>query len=110
MSDVTAVSARQRIRDEAIQRVAAISPGDTVTNICAGAKNPHRVSKFVKPITQRTKRRGFVHNTYYAQCTDGRSKWKTSVEVIYPGKLDPDECERLYKPVWEAQFGGRETK
>ena len=106
MSDVTE---RQRILAEAIRRVEGISPNEIVTNICASAENPQRVSKFVRLVTQITKRQGFIHKFYYAQCTDGKIKWNTYVEVIYPGELDEATCEELFAPVWEAKWGKKES-
>ena len=108
MSDVTE---RQRILAEAIHRVSKIPPGAIVTNICASAENPQRVSKFVRLVTNsRRNKYGIVHHDHWAQCTDGKCKWKTSVEVIYPGELDEATCEELFAPVWEAEWGKNEKR
>ena len=31
--------------------------------------------------------------------------WDTSINVVYPGILPYDECEKLFAPLWKADFG-----
>ena len=85
---------RKKINKEANARLRDIDFGDKVTNICAGDKNPHRHSYFV-----RLKKRE-------AECTDKNGNfWETSIEVIYPGHLSYGTCQVLFEPVWQANYG-----
>ena len=88
------------------KRIKGLSFGDPVTNVCAGDGNPHRLSAFVKIKTTRHKRCGITHTEKLVVCTDGKGKfWDTKPEVMFSGHLDIDESKRLYKPIWEAEFG-----
>jgi hypothetical protein len=94
------MEARIRINREARKRVKLLVFGDAVTNICAGEKNPHRHSYFVR------RKKDTV------ECTDKKGNfWETFNDVIYPEHLEHDKCEELFQPVWEAQYGqGRYAK
>lgn len=75
------------------ERIKAMQFGDQVTNVCAGDKNPHRLAYFVRKCGRDV------------ECTDKNGKfWKTCKTVIFKGWLDMEECERLYKPIWESDF------
>ena len=84
-----------------------LSFGDPVTNICAGDINPRRHSYFVEHVKKSCKTvGGFPYTEHLAKCTDRKGKfWQTEIDVIYPGHLDYEECQRLFAPVWEAQYG-----
>lgn len=90
-----------------IDRIKALSYGDPVTNVCAGESNPHRLGVFVKMKTySRKSRYGFTHTERFVVCTDGKGNfWETSPEVVFPGHLDKEESRRLWKPIWEAEYG-----
>jgi len=75
-------------------RMKALKFGDPVTNICAGEKNPTRLSFYVS------------HTNKWARCTDKKGKfWETGIEVIHPGHLDTETSAALFAPVWQARFG-----
>jgi hypothetical protein len=95
------------IQEESIARMNALAFGDPVTNICAGDRNPNLHSFFVGYVIDSHKNRyGLVHKSHWAKCTDKKGKfWKTSIDVIHPGHLDAATRERLWAPVWEAQYG-----
>lgn len=88
------IEAKIKIDKEARKRVSLLTFGDAVTNICAGGKNPHRHSYFVR------RKKDTV------ECTDKKgSFWETFNDVIYPGHLDYNKCEELFGSIWEAQYG-----
>lgn len=85
---------RVKQRAEAVARMTALAFGDPVTNVCAGEKNPHRHSFVVS------------HGKTWVKCTDKKGEfWETGIEVIYPGHLDSETCERLFAPIWQAKYG-----
>jgi hypothetical protein len=87
------IQAKLKINKEAKKRLRLLSFGDAITNICAGDKNPHRHCYFVR------------RKKDTAECTDKKGKfWETFNDVIYPGHLEKNECERLFKPVWDAEY------
>lgn len=95
------------IREESIARMKALAFGDPVTNICAGDRNPQLHSYFVGCVVDSRKNRyGLVHKSHWAKCTDKKGKfWKTCIDVIHPGHLDAETRERLFAPVWQANYG-----
>lgn len=100
------------IRDEAIKRIGLMSFGDEVTNVCAGAGNPTRYGYFVEHVRLNKKTfGGFPYTEHWAKCTDRKGKfWKTDIKVVYPGRIDDDECKRLFAPIWESEFGNVQTQ
>lgn len=95
------------IHDESIARMKTLTAGEPVTNICAGEKNPHLHAFFVAYVVDSRKNRyGLVHKSHWAKCTDKKGEfWKTGIDVIYPGTLDVETRERLFAPVWQANYG-----
>jgi len=87
---------RIAIKKEARARMKEIKFGDAVTNICAGQGNPMRHCYFVRVSSKDT-----------AQCTDGKDHFGDyyRIEVIYQGSLSQDECDKLFEPVWQSEFG-----
>jgi hypothetical protein len=70
--------------------------GEPITNICAGFDNPRRHSYFVS-------------SKKYIKCTDKKGKfWETDKKVIVSGHISYEECEELYAPIWEEEFGRKE--
>jgi len=68
--------------------------GDEITNVCAGDKNPRRHSYYVCASKRNVK------------CTNKEGEfWETSKEVIFAGHLSYEECEKLYEPIWQQQYG-----
>lgn len=85
---------KSEMMKQARDRVKAISFGDPITNVCAGDKNPTKRAFFVSAS------RGEV------ECTDKNGKfWDVCIEVIYPGHLPDDECDRIFAPIHEAIYG-----
>ena len=106
------LTAKAKILDEAKSRVSKLEPGQPVTNVCAGPDNPRRHSGFVEhKIVPRKNRYGVVHSSHYARCGNGRGEqWDTDITVVFPGHLSVEECEKLYAPIWEAEFGTLTTQ
>ena len=104
MSDLEAFA---RIRAEAKDRMATLQRGQPVTNVCAGETNPGRHCYFVEYVIKSyTNKYGIEHHDYWARCRDKKGKkWLTGIEVVFPGHLDYAECRKIFKPIWEAQFG-----
>ena len=87
---------RNRIRYESRKRMAGLKFGDTVTNICAGEKNPMRVCRFVR----------FKPIAHHATCTDGNGKFcDFGADVIWPGEIPYEQAKAIYRPVCYAEFG-----
>ncbi len=97
---------RLRIMEESKRRIAAMEFGQPVTNVCAGDGNPHWHAYFVAGKTNARKNRfGVVHRDYLVRCTDKKGKfWDTGIEVVYPGHLSREECERIFAPIHAAYF------
>ncbi len=93
--------------EEVKSRIKSLSFGDKVTNVCAGENNPHRLGTFVKVKTySRKSRYGITHKQRFVVCTNGCGKfWETVPKVIFPGHLDKEESSRLFRPIWEAEYG-----
>jgi hypothetical protein len=71
--------------------------GAPVTNVCAGDINPRKRGYFVRRCKD------------YIECTDKKGKfWNVDPEVVFPGHLPDDECQRLFAPIWEKRFGNKQ--
>jgi hypothetical protein len=82
-----------------LERLSALERGQTITNVCAGEKNPHRLSYFVALVEDRYKNKyGIVHTSHLVKCTDGHRKfWKTGIDFIYPGHIDYQESCKIFE-------------
>lgn len=90
------LAARAAIKADSKKRVKKLYFGNKITNICAGDKNPMRLGFFVR----------YKSHNHLAEITDGCGKFGDyDADVIYPGHIEPDECKKLFEPVWEARFG-----
>ena len=93
------------MRAKSIERILLMKKGDLITNICAGDKNPTKYSRFDSYVKKTTKNKYKIeHVEYFVKCTDGKRKWLTEINVIYPGRLSSGECKKLFSPVWELSF------
>ena len=100
------IDARLEIRAESKIRMSKLKKGDQVTNICAGDKNPRRLSCFVSYIEKSRKNKyGVIMTEHHAKCQNSTGEsWLTDIDVIYPGSLSMEECEKLFSPVWNAIY------
>lgn len=86
---------RAKIKAESKERMARLTFGGPVTNICAGEKNPMRLCLFVR----------YKARQHVAECTDGKGRFADfDADVIVAGHLPAWEAKELYRPVWEANF------
>ncbi len=85
------------IKGASQKRIRAISFGDKITNVCAGENNPMRHCYFVR----------YKAGPHVVECTDKGGKFGDyGADVIYAGHLPYSESSELFKPVWEAEYGG----
>lgn len=85
------------IKKQSTRRAQAMKFAEPITNICASKDGAHWL--FVK----------YNKGSHTVWCTDGHGKFhETAADVIHPGHLNPDECSKLFKPVWEATYGQNE--
>ena len=85
-----------QIRNESKKRIGKIKFGDVVTNICAGDRNPMRISYFVR----------YKRREHLVEVTDRNGKFSQfDADVIYPGELPIKESKDLFDPVWENRYG-----
>jgi len=88
-----------KLKKQARIRVRKLKFAEPVTNICTGEKSPHHHAYFVKNNACNT-----------VKCTNKKGKfWDTMNLVIHSGHLDSDACEKLWNPVWEAEYGSDEV-
>jgi hypothetical protein len=101
------MNAKLDILNEAKERMAKLSFGDPVTNVCAGELNPRRHAYFCEFVTKsRTNKWGIEHREYHARCTDKKGAfWNAGIETLFPGTLDQKTCDDLFKPIWQAHHG-----
>lgn len=89
----------------AVERVRALEPGQTVTNVSAGRNNPHRVSVFLGIVRRWviTRPGGFWDTK--ARCTDGVDVWLTDPISIYPGELSVEKASAIQSELHSILFG-----
>jgi len=86
---------RVEVKKEAMKRMKTLSFGDAVTNVCAEERNLQRLGYFVE----------HKRNSSNVKCTDKKGKfWEGVIQVTFKGHLGREECESLFKPIWEANF------
>ena len=84
---------RIAVKNETKARIKPLVFGDPVTNVCAGEGNPYRQGYFVRT------------GKDCVECTDKKGGfWWVGTEVIFAGHLEYEECEKLFKPIWEANY------
>ena len=90
------IQKQKEIKKASIERMKSLNFGDPVTNICAGDGNPMRLTWFVR----------YSRSSHTAECTDKKGRFDViGADVIYPGHLPYEECQELFRPVWEAEYG-----
>lgn len=94
------------IRKQSIERMEQLKAGDPITNICTGPDSPLHHAYFVAYTAQPHRNKfGRVHRDHWARCSNGKGySWRVSIDVIHPGHLDAETCDKLFAPVWESQF------
>ena len=99
------IDKRIEVREAAKLRISELRKGDEVTNVCAGENNPTRHAKFVSHVTKRRKNKYDVeHTEHFAKLTgDGRT-WQVGIDVVFKGRLNNEQCQELFHPIWEAYY------
>ena len=95
------------IHKESVKRMSRIKVGEMVTNICASSDNPIKYTIFVRhEVIKNTNKHGLFFEDHKAKTTDANGTFfNIDIDVIYPGVLCKEECEKLYQPIWEAEYG-----
>lgn len=97
------------LHEASVARMRALTFGDPVTNVCAGANNPLRHAWFVAYETPvRKNGYGVPMTDHWARCTDKCGAfWRVGIDVVHPGHLDDSAASELFQPVWQKRYGSR---
>ena len=89
-----------------IERISEIKAGDEVTNICTSESNPMHHCFFVAHVTRARTHHKIKHVQHFARVIDRKGHaGNYGLEVIYKGRLKQDECDGLFAPVLEKEYG-----
>ena len=101
---------KHEIRLESEKRMIELKKGDEVTNICTGESNPMHHCYFVAYLLKPYKNKyGIPMCDHFAQCRKYiNGKYHVSkfdINIIHKGHLSQEECDKLFDPVWQANYG-----
>jgi len=100
---------KHEIRLESEKRMLQLKKGDEVTNICTTDIDQMHHCCFVKYVLNPYKNKyGVPMCKKFVKCRKYISgKYHISnfnINVIYKGHLTQEECDKLYAPIWKAEF------